>query len=415
MKLKLLTSLALLSAASAAYASELPLNADDITAAQVKRAHAFKTYTYVKCWYRPDVTHDDVATDWEWALDHRGRYYKLKGYWWSPVSFKNMFYTDVSQSTIMQRCKETLGVDHATADIIFYAANNRFSYNHTIWTNDRAFQPSVINKMVVFGDSLSDTGNMYNASQWLLPNRNSWFLGHFTNGFVWSEYIARAKNIPVYNWAVGGAAGNNQYVVLSGVKNQVESYLVYRKAAQNYKTENTLYAMMFGANDFMNYDRSVSEVEQDYTKALTRLINSGAKNVLLLTLPDVTKTPQFQYSDNEKIVEVKDKIIAFNQFVYQQANSYPELNIILFDVYDLFEKVMNSPEVYGFEGAFDSCLNFNRNAASEYSLSHSLTNECAYHGSDKFVFWDITHPTTAMHKLMADEVMKALAGFFDFK
>ncbi len=412
-RLKLLTSLALLGATSA-YASGEALNADNITSAQVSRTQAFKTYTYVRCWYRPDATRNDVTTDWEWALDSRGRYYKLYGYWWSPVSFKNMFYTDVSQSTIMQRCKETLGMDHATADIMFYAADHRFSYNHTIWSNDAVFQPTTINKLVVFGDSLSDTGNMYNGSQWLLPNRYSWFLGHFSNGFVWSEYVAKEKDIPVYNWAVGGAAGNNQYAVLTGVKDQIESYLVYRKIAKNYQAENTLYAMMFGANDFMSYDRTVAEVEADYIKALTRLIDSGAKNILLLTLPDITKAPQFNYSSEEQKAQIKDKVVAFNQFIYQQANSYPELNIMLFDVYDLFEKVTETPEKYGFEVASESCLHINRNTLFDYKLSHPLTNKCAYYGADKFVFWEVTHPTTAMHKLMADELIKASAGIFEF-
>lgn len=206
-----------------------------------------ETYTYVRCWYRPAQTHDDSATDWEWALKPNGSYYTINGYWKSAYKWRNMFYTNTSQQEIKQRCEETLGVTHNTADILFFASDNRFSYNQTIWSND-ADPITNINKMISFGDSLSDTGNIFNASQWLFPNRNTWFLGHFSNGFVWTEYLANEFNIPVYNWAVGGAAGENQYGVLTGVNEQVKSYVEYIKAAENYNPENTLFTLEFGLN-----------------------------------------------------------------------------------------------------------------------------------------------------------------------
>ena len=41
-----------------------------------------------------------------------GDYYTINGYWWSSVSFKNMFYSDAPQSEIKQRCEQTLGLQH---------------------------------------------------------------------------------------------------------------------------------------------------------------------------------------------------------------------------------------------------------------------------------------------------------------
>jgi len=412
MKIKLLLLLSLFSLAVQA-ADEIPMNADAISAAQVASVQGSETYTYVRCWYRPDTTHDDSATTWEWALDKNDNYFKVPGYWWSSVSYKNMFFTGTPQTEIMARCKDTLDVSHATADITYFAADNRFSYNHTIWTNDSVSQSKKINKMVVFGDSLSDTGNMFNGSQWLFPNRNSWFLGHFSNGFVWTEYLANEKNIPVYNWAVGGAAGSNKYVALTGVKDQVESYLTYRKMAKNYKPENTLYAMEFGLNDFMNYDRTVSEVKNDFSLALTRLVDSGAKNILLLTLPDATKAPQFKYSTQAEVLKVRNKINEFNEFVRIQAKRYPNIKVEIFDANVLFGQITDNPEKFGFVSASEPCLDINRSSARDYLMSHSLSDACASSGSDKFVFWGVTHPTTAMHKLMAERILEtSLKAFF---
>ncbi|WP_308293002.1 SGNH/GDSL hydrolase family protein [Psychromonas sp. CD1] len=214
----LLTLLFIFSAS--AFATEVVITPKNITDAQVYKIQHSETYTYIRCWYRPYTDHDDPATDWEWALNKDGSYYTISGYWWSSLSLKNMFYSNEAQQKIKKRCEETLNVDYDAADITYFAADHGVSYNDSIWTNDEVANVRKINRIVAFGDSLSDTGNVYNGSQWTFPNRNAWFLGHFTNGFVWTEYLAKAKNIPLYNWAVGGAAGQNEYIALTGVYGQ---------------------------------------------------------------------------------------------------------------------------------------------------------------------------------------------------
>lgn len=397
-------------------ATETVVVPESITAAQVSGVQGKETYTYVRCWYRTSNSHDDSASDWEWAKNSEGNYLKVDGYWWSSTSFKNLFYTDTPQELIKQRCSETLGMDRENVDMTYFAADNRFSYNHSIWTNDAVMQPNQINRMVAFGDSLSDTGNIFNAAQWRFPNPNSWFLGHFSNGFVWTEYIANAKNLPLYNWAVGGAAGTNQYVALTGVYDQVTSYLTYMKMAKNYNPENTLFTLEFGLNDFMNYNREVGDVKADYSSSLVRLTDAGAKNILLMTLPDATKAPQFKYSTTEEITKVRAKIIAFNSFIQEQAAYYilQGYNVTLYDTYTLFEELTGNPTQHGFANASDACLNINRSSSIDYLLSHSLTNDCAANGSDKYVFWGVTHPTTAAHRYIADQMLAKGLDRFNF-
>ncbi|MBW3695449.1 thermolabile hemolysin [Vibrio sp. T187] len=401
----------------ASAAEDVPLTPEAITSAQVMATQNSETYSYVRCWYRTDASHDSPATDWEWARKDNGDYYTVNGYWWSSVSFKNMFYSDAPQSEIKQRCEQTLDLSHDTADITYFAADNRFSYNHSIWTNDVPLQPNGINRIVAFGDSLSDTGNLFNGSQWIFPNPNSWFLGHFSNGLVWTEYLANAKDVPLYNWAVGGAAGTNQYVALTGIYDQVTSYLTYMKMAKNYRPENSLFTLEFGLNDFMNYNREVSDVKADFSSALIRLTDSGAENILLFTLPDATKAPQFKYSTDEEIVKVRAKIMEFNQYIKEQATYYQNKgkNVILFDASALFASITDSPQQHGFRNASDACLNIQRSSSLDYLYSHSLTNDCASYGSDSYVFWGVTHPTTATHKYIADNILQNSFSTFTFQ
>lgn len=158
---------------ASAFSTEVVITAKDITDTQVYKIQHSETYTYIRCLYRPYTDHDDPATDWEWALNEDGSYYTISGYWWSSLSLKNMFYSNEAQQKIKKRCEETLNVDYDTADITYFAADHGVSYNDSIWTNDEVANVRKINRIVAFGDSLSDTGNVYNDSQWTFPNRNA--------------------------------------------------------------------------------------------------------------------------------------------------------------------------------------------------------------------------------------------------
>eukprot|EP00555_Chaetoceros_dichaeta_P013359 CAMPEP_0198252000 /NCGR_PEP_ID=MMETSP1447-20131203/2638_1 /TAXON_ID=420782 /ORGANISM="Chaetoceros dichaeta, Strain CCMP1751" /LENGTH=155 /DNA_ID=CAMNT_0043937141 /DNA_START=222 /DNA_END=686 /DNA_ORIENTATION=- len=77
------------------------------------------------------------------------------------------------------------------------------------------------NNVVVFGDSLSDTGNLLYSTLGGLPPANAGYdSGRFTNGKVWIEYLAEQMELkqpkPHYNttiagtnYAYGGAGSGN--------------------------------------------------------------------------------------------------------------------------------------------------------------------------------------------------------------
>lgn len=368
----------------------------------VNETEHLQTITNVRCWYRTDYSRDSAATDYEWARIPDGRYFTIEGYWWG-----NMFYTDTTQQEIRDQCSTTLGMANSNADVTYFAASFPWSLNNTIWSTDSAVESDKINKIVSFGDSLSDTGNVFGASQFRFPDRSSWFLGHFSNGFVWTEYLAKAKNLPVYNWAVGGSGGQSQFFLLSGINDQIKSYLQYMDETKNYNPSNTLFTLEFGLNDFMQFGRSAADVKDDFAEALVSLINSGAKNFLLITLPDVTNAPKFQYSSHAEVEFIRSKILDMNTFIQEQVNYYTGLgyNMTLFDTYELFERVISNPTPYGFDNATESCLSLSSFSLSEYFYRHSLREECIRIGSDKFVFWDSLHPTTAVHQYVAEEIL----------
>ncbi|WP_341661481.1 SGNH/GDSL hydrolase family protein [Vibrio sp.] len=389
------------------------IDVEDIDFEQQNEAssEAYKTTTtYVRCWYRASDSLEKPKTKWKWALDDKGKYFRLEGYWWSSYSPKNMFYTNTTQEEIREVCENTLedkvrGYEHA--DIRFYASDHRGSYNHTIWTNDKKINSASFNRIVAFGDSISETGNIYNASQWLFPNSNSWFGGNFSNGFVWTEYLAANMGIPLYNWAIGGAAGSDQYKELKGVSSQVDSYVSYMKKAKNYDPEYTLFTLEFGLNDLMNYRRDVYKIKADLSRALTKLTENGAKNILMLRLPDVSNAPLFKKAPDERKMQLAKDIGELNEFFIQHTGHYlaDRVNVMLFAADEVMNDLLKNPTNYGFENSSDACLDLKGDSPTGYFFNHKLTKDCMEKGSDKYVFWDVTHPTTAVHEFLAKEVL----------
>ena len=76
-----------------------------------------------------------------------------------------------------------------------------FSYNHSIWTNDeRSAKRIQINRIVSHLEiaflTLGTYSTVLTVGVSQMPTRG--FLGHFSNGLVWTEYLAKEKNDTSY-------------------------------------------------------------------------------------------------------------------------------------------------------------------------------------------------------------------------
>ncbi|WP_454878852.1 SGNH/GDSL hydrolase family protein [Serratia inhibens] len=370
------------------------------------------TYTYMRCYYSVDPASMSPRADYLWAQNNDSTsYYRLQGSWWSSlaVSWKNMFYSDTPLTALNQVCENTLnraGVRQPLAMIA--AANNKFSFNYNIWSHDSSAQGEGINKIIVFGDSLSDTNNVFNASLWRFPNPKSWFLGRFSNGPIWVEYLAKQSHLPVYNWAVGGAASNQQKLMIPGLLDQVNSWLIHMKKAKNYRPENSLFTIWIGANDLVSYNQGVEGLITHQSKALNRLVSAGARKVLVLNLPDITRAPEFAFrQDGEKI---KRQIDEYNTRIKQVVDDinrgYSEPPVIIFDLATLFTDMLDNPARYQVTEVKKACLDIQ--APSPLNYINAIPVRAACTNADRFVFWDLLHPTTHTHRLLAEHVANFL-------
>ncbi|GFR49815.1 hypothetical protein Agub_g11755 [Astrephomene gubernaculifera] len=70
---------------------------------------------------------------------------------------------------------------------------------------------SATKTIVVLGDSLSDTGNLFNQTRGVVPNPGAYWRGRFSSGPNWVDHLAQIANtgsnasVTVLNYAYGGA------------------------------------------------------------------------------------------------------------------------------------------------------------------------------------------------------------------
>ena len=207
--------------------------------------------------------------------------------------------------------------------------------------------------IVLFGDSISDNGNLYYflASRLLglyyTPDR-PYFFGQFTNRFVWNEYATRPKSTVAEEFRPGlidaapaqprlwghgfrtRRGGNPATPVghdrpnrcgpssrpCGNVDDMVAVYVesVAENAIDN--PDDTIFVLFFGANDFDNFVNKRNRVLMfrrpsgpvgyetisdagvaDHIAAVEKLLAAGAKNILIMDVPNLGITPMVLLAD----------------------------------------------------------------------------------------------------------------------
>ena len=194
--------------------------------------------------------------------------------------------------------------------------------------------------MVIFGDSLSDTGNLYRYLWYKLPVSPPYFEGRFSNGPLWAEYLYDAF-FPYYNkegfqdYAVGGAGA-----VLSYKQNlpytlnmELNNYLYWHTYG---KKETTLYVIWIGGNNYLNGPTNGESITDSVVNAIggsiERLIGYGADKFLVPNLPELGRAPQAAESGKQallsQLVQMHNSKLAAK--IEELKAKYPEVTFVFF-------------------------------------------------------------------------------------
>ena len=273
-----------------------------------------------------------------------------------------------------------------------------------------------IKDIYVFGDSLSDNGNLFTITGFAPPSP-PYFDGRFSNGPVWVEYLdGMLPRATLNDFAVGGAFSdtrNSNGLGLPGVLTQVDSFL-FTGPQLNHRD---LCIVWSGANNYI-FDLGGSDpstVVDDVSAAIVSLEEAGCQSFLIPNLPNIgespfgmTLPPFFQTLLTDKIAEHNGGLAAEMDILRGDLG----IEIVQIDVSMLFDRTLAGQ--LGFGNSTVPCLVTITIAGVP---TPTPTDACPVDETGQIesvapgtLFMDGVHPTTAVHRMIAAFAFGALAA-----
>jgi outer membrane lipase/esterase len=270
------------------------------------------------------------------------------------------------------------------------------------------------NKIVVFGDSLSDGGAYTSLFRSLnLPGANQVQRFKFTTnpGNVWVENVAERLGLPLTpnaldggtNYAEGGARvtlpnPSSGGVAQTAVSLQVDRYL----SAGGTFDKHSIVTLLVGANDiFQGGAAGIPAAAQALAQQVSRLQQAGASNIVLVALPDIGSTPAFGYNMGGAANPGTQGAVSFNTELKRQLQQAGGRSILLIDMFGLYTEVLANPGAYGIQTV--------RGLACMVPSSGQCTPATTVaNGAETYLFADGVHPTTAGHRILSDAAIAQL-------
>ena len=243
--------------------------------------------------------------------------------------------------------------------------------------------------VVVYGDSLSDNGNLYALTG--IPGA-PYYQGRRSDGPVAVEQLAAGLGAPLLDFAfIGATSGVGNYgdggtqtspglFGLPGMQAELAGSAGLIPAAV---LPTGLFVVWGGANDFLTAG-SPTVAAANIAGIVSTLQAEGVQHILVPGVPDLALTPEFQGNALATAYSV-----AFNTAL---AAELPP-GALYVDTFNLLHQVVANPAAYGFTDVTDPCYNG--------------TTVCSNPG--QYLFFDSLHPTTAADGIIANAFATAVA------
>ncbi len=298
-----------------------------------------------------------------------------------------------------------------------------------------------------FGDSLTDTGNIFTATRFLnfitlgafpVTPGTPYFQGRFSNGPVWAEFTASRLGFPNASTPagmilgdIGSVPGDGNNYAIGGARTAAGGALgsfdaqfptgvfiqtIFHQIERGFTADPTgLYFLTGGGNDLRDAAKisdlaqrqAAAELAADYmAHSIIGLYLAGARNFVLLNAPNVGNTPESRVLGNSatgrQVTDFFNNRLNFYSTIFQ---SIPGMWFEYFDLFDLFEDVyadtVTGGTQFGFTNATVPCF---------AGFAGSTGRNC-----NTSLFADDIHPTSRLHGIVgnrvADQVLARVNAF----
>lgn len=274
-----------------------------------------------------------------------------------------------------------------------------------------------LHNIVVFGDSLSDNGNLYEFMKHQLPPTPPYYEGRFSNGPVWIEHVVASyfpdsPNTHLLDYAFGGAGVSEEEgsdEVLFTLRREINSYLL---AHNDKASEDSLYVVWIGSNNYLalpsDVESAIDEVQTGVAHSLQRLAEKGAKHILVVNLPDLGRTPAAVEFDSVEVMTylAKEHNHRLKQSINTFREEYPDVEWLYYDLHQALNEVLEHPQEFGFINTTDTCVNSlvdDITKTSVLKMVASVKPKMQQDACDGYLFFDLVHPTGMAHKVLAEK------------
>ena len=282
---------------------------------------------------------------------------------------------------------------------------------------------SAVDGLVVFGDSLSDTGNVAalvgsNPAQVITGNTyipsQPYASGQFTNGDVWVKTFANAIGLGSFagpwipgtgsNFAFGGARvtpdSGDQPPSL-----QTQQGMFLGNAPGNVAPSSFLYVIEGGGNDARDALAAAAVADpvtaaaviafaantyaQEIGAMVDQLQAAGGQDIVVWNVPNLALAPAVTAQGAG--ASFLAGLVAQAMNTALAARLALESDVLLFDLFGFQNSIAADPGAFGLSNVSDAC-----GAAPNCDPS-------------TYLFWDGIHPTSAGHALLAQEMLEQTA------
>lgn len=278
-------------------------------------------------------------------------------------------------------------------------------------------QAGPYSNLFVFGDSLSDTGNLSIATGGAQPgNAQPYFNGRFSDGPVWVEHLAAGLGLA--SAAAPFQVGGNNYAFAgarTGTSNNPPGVLaqvagIWAPSLSGGPADpNALYVVMGGGNDMrdarslftgnsaaddLGRQAAAQAAANNLFLSLGALAANGAKHVLLSNLPNLGQTPEaallgLQFASSDVSARFSALVLGLEVL----AEAAFGLDIDVLDLAGLADDVRNDAlsnggAVYGITNITAPCTGF----AFSVNFGGTSCNVSA--------FSDALHPSARFHAII---------------
>lgn len=227
--------------------------------------------------------------------------------------------------------------------------------------------------LIVFGDSLSDTGNDLIASRGAIP-ASPYHQGRFSNGPTYVDELAHNLGLPSTpslaggtNTAFGGARTNRQpFSPAFSILNQVQAYVDRTPAAD----PAALFVVFGGANNLQDVILSaaadpsnaatltrqgIQQTVGDLSTILDQLTDIGARTIVVPNAPNLGLAPRFNEPGPTVGALARSVTQSFNEAFETMLNAHTGAHLIRVDSFAFFNSVAANPQMFGLTNVTARC------------------------------------------------------------